>query len=256
MSKREVEVAPHQVEAKLTALLHEYEALSTEKQIHKQAIRNIHVYLASLISVGISLLAFVGLPVDGDSSPETMQVIGNILLAALAPGTLIVCAFGVNDFYQVYVMSRQLASVERRVNELIGRFGRQSGVPAMSWEGTVCPVVFGGKAITWYTAKGRKKRTKLLRPALAGDALAVLYLVPLLVFATRRSYSWLVMTVGVPFAVAYAVLATSSFLIVIFYFGYAVRASYFDGPLDAVFGRLATRKYVGDLGAEGERETD
>lgn len=223
---------------KLTALLQEYDSLATEKQIHKQAIRNIHVYLASLISAGITLLAFVGLPVDPSADPSSLRIVGNMLLAALVPGTLVVCAFGVNDFYQVYVISRHLAAIERRVDHILGTV-QPGDLPLMSWEGTVCPQVFGGKMMTWRNRRGREKRARLLRPAVAGDVLAVIYLIPLLYFATARSFDWLATTVGTVFAALYLVLVVFSVVVLLVYFLFSVRVTFYDGPLTAIFDTLS-----------------
>lgn len=231
-------------ELKLTALLQEYEALATEKQIHKQAIRNIHVYLASLISAGVTLLAFVGLPLDPGADPSSLQVVGNLLLAALVPGTLVVCAFGINDFYQVYVMSQQLAMIEKKVNSLIAN--QPGDALIMTWEGTVCPRIFGGMAMTWRTSGGRKKRAKLLRPAAAGNVLAVLYLIPLLYFATQRSFYWLASTISIVFACLYLALIGFSVVVLLVYFLFSVRATLYSGPLRAAFDRLLPVRLIDD----------
>ena len=195
-------------------LFQEYNNLWNEKLIHKQSIRKFHNYLTYIIAIGSLVLIFNGI--------STIEVIKGIDLAvlrnavhlffiALTPVVLLTLIFPLNDVYHIYVIAHQLGELERRIND---KSGSQN---LLTWEHTVCPVVYGGEKV-----RIGQSDTKLSNTIFLGDILLLApFITGLCIVATVLSsmYIWDIRD-KVAHAVGYNVvgyLATIGYVLLILY---------------------------------------
>ena len=226
------------------ALLQEHHAISQEKCLHKESIRKIHIYIGSLITAGISLLAIVGLPIEiNQNDPTKFLVAAQVLLAAVIPAILMVLAYLLNDLYQVYVMASQISGIERKINKLLDT--PQMKIPTgMCWESEVTPILFGGKPLPFQVGQFSKNK-KLIRPAMGGDIISVVFAVPLLGLSLYDTFRWL-FSIYPLFACIYLVLFLSALMTLLHYGVFLFKATRHSGPLEELFDYIHGIKADGD----------
>jgi hypothetical protein len=191
-------------------LFQEYNNLWNEKLIHKQSIRKFHNYLTYIIAIGSLVLTFHGVSTNEvikGIDPAVLQNAVHLFFIALTPVVLLTLTFPLNDVYHIYVMAHQLGELERRIND---KSGSQN---LLTWEHTVCPVVYGGKKV-----RIGQSDTKLSNTISLGDVLLLApFITGLCIVATVLSSMYICDKVAHAVSCNVGCLATIGYVLLILY---------------------------------------
>jgi len=130
-------------------LLHEYNNLWSEKEVHLQGIRKFHNYLTYITAIGSIALAVHGLntqdiissAIDSHKADVIAKNSANILhlfFISFTPVLFITLIFPINDLFHIFAIGYHVGEIEKRINQIAGE-------ELLLWENKICPKVFGGE---------------------------------------------------------------------------------------------------------------